>query len=504
MSKANGKPNGTLPPGARVFTYVRDSGGETQGESCDQQLAVARAYRRTHNLVDAGEFVDRARSGGSDKRRDDFQRLVETAQPGAASGILFWSTARMARNVDDGPYYRGLFRKNGYRLIYLADAIPDVGNLTPLLEVTKDIFNAERLAEISREARRGLDALIYTHKCVPGAPPIGYRREAVQLPDHRDGSARFGSRWVVDPATAPHVRQAWQMRADGYSLESVHQATRLFARKGSYPKFFRNEIYRGVLIYGERRVENFVEPLCTAAQWAAVQSLRDNPIHPRTVASPYFLSGLLRCGVCGDAMRGRHQYMAKQRGDKRYVYRHRYYLCNRKHTRYSACPSGHMRKDEVEQAVVQEICDTLLSPERLARLVADSKPAHGLAALSQERQEMARKLAAIETAISRLLDALESGGSVGERLHKRENERDELRAKLAQLDASRLRQQSETITPEELAAYAERLRAAFDEADWDAARVALRRIVARIEFINGKAKVWFRKPSPAASRADTA
>jgi hypothetical protein len=52
-----------LEPGAVVWAYFRDSGGEAQERSIGQQLDVAREYAAKHGLHLALTFADEAREG---------------------------------------------------------------------------------------------------------------------------------------------------------------------------------------------------------------------------------------------------------------------------------------------------------------------------------------------------------------------------------------------------------------------------------------------------------
>ena len=64
-----------FPPGPRVAGYFRDSGGDEQERSVDQQRRVAQEYCHQHHLVLVRVFANEARSAGivstrgSDPRR---------------------------------------------------------------------------------------------------------------------------------------------------------------------------------------------------------------------------------------------------------------------------------------------------------------------------------------------------------------------------------------------------------------------------------------------------
>ena len=81
--------------------------------------------------------------------------------------------------------------------------------------------------------------------------------------------------------------------------------------------------------------------------------------HPREVDSPYVLSGIMRCGVCGAAMVGH--------GGRR---RHRYYMCsNARRKGREVCSSPILSKNKIEGFVIDRIKGYVLTEDNLQELV---------------------------------------------------------------------------------------------------------------------------------------
>ena len=68
--------NCPLPPGSRVVGYFRDSGGEEQERSVDEQRRVAQQHCQQHHLVLVRGFADEARPGGTVVGSDAFGNLI--------------------------------------------------------------------------------------------------------------------------------------------------------------------------------------------------------------------------------------------------------------------------------------------------------------------------------------------------------------------------------------------------------------------------------------------
>src|SRR5512133_2385664 len=94
-------PPPSLPPGAYVFAYLRDSGGDSQEKSVKQQEDVIRAYCEQYHLVLTRIFADVAKSGGSVEKRAQFLEMIDaTKKQPVPAGLLVWNLARFSRDVD--------------------------------------------------------------------------------------------------------------------------------------------------------------------------------------------------------------------------------------------------------------------------------------------------------------------------------------------------------------------------------------------------------------------
>lgn len=450
-----------LSPGSRIVAYARDSGGEEQDRSVDQQLETYRAYCEHFNLTLVEAFNDRARSGSSTVGRDGFdqmitflrdrapepetkkrkQRAVSNTRPNdqAIHGILIWKGNRFGRNLNDSQFYKADMRRRGYVIISIADNVPDAGDLTPVFETLLDWKAQRDLYDISSDAKRGLAALVTSKKSdgsyeafAPGIAPKCFTRERVQIGVKRNGEPRMVSRWIPDKKLWLRGQQAWQMRAAGESLAAVHKATRLFKGINSYTTFFRNKIYLGVFEFGELVLENFVTALCTQEQWDKVQAMsKPRPErgghwqmrHPNQRSdNPFILSGLLKCAHCGSPMIG--STGSRSRGRAAW----RYYICTCKERDTSACPSSRLSAASVEFTVVETLSNHILTLEMaraffrqwIMQLVAEQANSAG------HVESLKEQYADVKRAIANLLQLVETGRagpSAAERLGEREREK---------------------------------------------------------------------------------
>lgn len=401
-------PPSTLPPGSVVDAYVRDSGGPRQQDSTDQQISELETYCSHYGLNLRHVYKDVAKSGGSTIGRDDFNKMMDMTrkEEDRPAGLLLWSFARFARNLDDAVYYKALLRKRDVIIHSMTDPVPE-GQFGRIVELFIDLSDEEKKRQTSTDARRGLHDLVTVYGCVPGRPPRGFICEPVILPPRRDGSLHVAHRWVLDPALSSRVRKAFEMRANGYTLSQIHKELHLFGALNSYKTFFRNRLYIGILEFGGLVVEKYCEPLMDMETWNAVQRRieehaqgpRDR-YHPRRANSPYLLSGLVYCGECGSSMTG--TTVTRNRG------RTEAYRCSRSKRR-AGCTQGRIGRKKLEEAILATLQEYILLPDSLAAIYEIQQNSIGreeahrlerLATLRDERKKLSGQIANLTRAIA--------------------------------------------------------------------------------------------------------
>ncbi len=448
-------------PGDRVWGYGRDSGGIEQQESVASQRRAIEKYCRQHNLVLVHFFADEARIGSTTVGRDGLEDLLYMArrEPRPVDGAIFWSFSRMARDQLDSQFCKIDLRRRGYVLYSMTDDIPE-GEFAPVVEALIDWKNERFLKDLSQDVKRGLHDLATDGYAPGGFPPRGYLAEKVQIGVKRDGQPRIVSQWVVDPALAPRVKQAFEMRVAGASYKEIHEATQVMGTYGSYVTMFRNRTYLGIRKCGEMEVEDAHDPLISQDLWDAVQAtLRKRPEkgeswpegkqHPMRASSSYLLSGLAVCSVCGAAMVSGEDNVSGSRKSP-----WPFYLCGRKKREgWHACSSGKIGARGPEEALLQLVTRRILTTDFVSSLVAEvnARMVRDAPSVQGQIEATEQQLAEIDQAIANLLDLAERFGasSAGPRVAEREAERAQLQARVRRLqlqqEARKLAIPAETV-----------------------------------------------------------
>lgn len=433
-----------LAPGSTVWAYLRDSGGEKQDRSIEQQQEVITDYCQKHGLNLDRVFADVHLSGRTDER-EELQYMAElTTRPeDRPNGIIFWSSARIGRNQIDTQYYRAVLRKRGIVLHTLIDDIPQ-NRYQIVFEAVIDIANQDKSDQTSAEAKRGLAWIFSTYGVIPGTPPRGFMRVPIETVS-RDGIRRTLHRWQPDPETAPLVRRAFEMRAAGRSLAEINAATNLFGSLNSYRTFWSNKLYIGIMAFGDQVNETYCQPIVDSAIWQKCQEIsqkftqhrhmQSERDHPRRTSSSYLLSGLPRCARCGSPMWG--QTSPQRNGDRLEAYR-----CTQAHRRRD-CDLPRIPAHALEQAAIDTLADALSDPQiyiPICRSVEKQQRTWHADQTAKQR-ELENRLRNLKRAAQNLADAIGKMGystTLADQLAANERQ---------QTDLDRQLRQARTATP---------------------------------------------------------
>jgi hypothetical protein len=289
--------------------------------------------------------------------------------------LLVDNLERLGRIEEMDSFRRLLHRRHGILVLTadskFADPTTPQGRVYGMFEA----FRATSGNEVkSNEVTRGKRYTIEHLKYWPGGvPPFGYRLQAV-MGEKKGRTCVVGHLLVPDTDEFPVAQKVFDVaRSTGFGPNRI---TRLVNDDPTVPDKFKpftasairyilnNEIYTGVLVWGRNsydivadvnvrqanspedwcRVPNFCEPAVTLEDFEAVRALgraraaaiaaaraakADGtlimPVVPG-LALVYALTGLVRCGLCGRAMRpvSSQAYTLKSTGETKYYVR---YVC---------------------------------------------------------------------------------------------------------------------------------------------------------------------------------
>lgn len=198
--------------------YARKSADERLGprSSIEAQIEEIQRFADRNNYEIVDKFVDNARKGWDDERKSLRKMVKETKRKDCRFKIIIvaeWD--RLYRSYAQAKMLVEELESNGITLASARGGA--VENRNERLGRDFALF----IAEIENEIRSGhvLSGQIHwalQGYSVGGAPPYGYRREAVQ-----DSKGCFRIKYAIDPETAPVVRRIYELYASGICAREI-------------------------------------------------------------------------------------------------------------------------------------------------------------------------------------------------------------------------------------------------------------------------------------------
>ena len=505
QSLTNNEPDMTTT----VALYARVSSDKQDVDlSVAAQLRALRDYAEKNGHIVVGEFIDEAESGRI-ADRPQFKKMLDAATaPGAPfKEILVWKFSRFTRKREHAVAFKAMLRRRGVRVVSITEHADDTptGKLMEAIIESVDEFYSENLAQ---EVTRGMREAASRGFWVTSHAPLGYRRVHVQ-----DGPKKR-PRLELDPPADTVVRRIFEMMLRGKTIMDVTKtlnAEGVATSRGSkwrittVHKILENEAYTGTLVWGTNakdgtppvRVENAFPAIVTVQEFQRVKRLLKSRspkiVHPRRASSPYLLSGLAKCALCGKALTAAEAKSGK----------YTYYVCQSILKRGSgACATARINAKSFEETIILNIRENILTEGNVNGLVrildeemdgVAREQRERLESIEAEHEDVKRRLGrvwqALETTDLDMADAAERIRELRDRKESLEKSSEEARVVLAERRA--LLDRVDTI-----AAFAADMSEFLRTSELTETRAFIRSFVKEIQISPGNASIIYTIPMP--------
>lgn len=410
----------------KAVCYARYSSHNQREESIEGQLRECQDFASRNDMVIIGEYIDRAISGKTDNRAE-FQRMIKDSDKGKFQAVIVYAIDRFARNRYDSANYKAKLKKNGVKVYYAKQNIPDSPEGI-ILESVMEGYAEYYSENLSIHIKRGMHENALQCKSTGGGIPLGY-------------SIGEDKRFQIDPAGAKIVREIFEMYASGHSVKEIcdhcnehgYRSSRgSHFNKNSLRTMLQNEKYIGVYRYNDIVVENGIPPIVTKELFDKVQEAFHRNYIARAkkkAKQDYLLTSKVFCGHCGSNMVG-------ECGTARNGSMYYYYKCTEK-KRGGHCDKHTEKKDWLEEFVVRHTIENLTEEriEAIAEkaseiLIKEMEEASILPALKESLRD-------VEKRIKNLIDLMEQGivtPSTKERLLDLESQKVDIEKHIASED----------------------------------------------------------------------
>ena len=351
-----------------VALYARVSSDRQDVDlSVAAQLRALREHADKNGYVVVREFVDEAESGRV-ADRPQFQEMLDDAKSSQAPfrEILVWKFSRFTRKREHAVAFKSMLRRRGIRVVSVTEQADDTaaGRLLEGIIETIDEFYSENLAQ---DVTRGMREAASRGFWMSSEAPLGYNRVMVQ-----DGPKKR-PKLELDSDSSHVVRRMFDMSEAGKSTLDIARTLNdegITSPRGkpwgktSVHAILINETYTGTLTWGVNakngadpvRVENAFPTIISKAQFNRVSKLLRSRapriVNPRRVASPFLLSGLVKCRTCRRALTGQGSKYAQ----------FTYYVCQTLMKQgKGSCDAPRLNARRFEELVVERISSNFLT-----------------------------------------------------------------------------------------------------------------------------------------------
>ena len=532
--------------------YSRKSKFTGKGESIENQIELCRQYIAMHFGEEAAENVlvyeDEGFSGGN-LERPQFKKMMKDSQKIAFAAIVVYRLDRISRNIGD---FAKLIEDLGDRHIDFISIREQFDTSSPMgraMMYIASVFSQLERETIAERIRDNMHELSKTGRWLGGTTPTGYASESLSSVTV-DGKVKKACKLKPIPEEIQLVKTIFEVfmetgslsKTDQYLLEHRcvtkrgKQFTRfairgiltnpvyMIADETAYQYLKENNVdlfaerlefdgEHGVMAYNRtlqrpgkanqiRPMEEWIVAvgkhpgIVAGSDWVRVQAMLDvnkSKSYRRPRSNVALLSGLLRCGECGDYMRPKLTNRRTADGELIYTY-----MCSTKERSHgTVCSMKNCNGNTLDAKIIEEIRKLSADKETLTRLLAQTKKviSGSKEGYDAELALLREKHAETEERIKRLVESLSvasdtSAKYVMEQIDELHRESETQQLRLAELEAlteqSRMLHQEFAFHQEMIESFA----SAVDSATLEEKRRLLRTIVKKVVWDGKNAYVY--------------
>ena len=368
----------------KAVAYARYSSHMQREESIKAQLRAIEKFAEDNNYIIIDTYIDEAQSAKTDDRIA-FQQLMSDIKHNKIdiNALIIHKGDRFARNRYDAAIYKNFLKQNGIRLISVTENLQDNPESVILESVLEGMAEYYSL-NLQREVRKGLKENALLAKATGGTPPLGYNinKETMKL--------------ELNTFEAQAVKMIFKMYLEGSGYTEIINALNVNGYKtkrgqpfgkNSINSILKNVKYTGLYTYnvvapkykgsgkpirhGQAdkenliQLENAVPQIIKKEDFEAVQAkmrARQHKAGQYNAKTNYLLSGKIFCGNCGAPYTGNKRKTSSNRPE--YIS----YRCSKRNGKNTFCKSKEVRKEVIEQAVLDKISDIIFNDEMIDRI----------------------------------------------------------------------------------------------------------------------------------------
>ena len=374
--------------------YIRVSTDDQAELSPDAQKRLLLDYAKKNGIIISNDIIfSESVSGRHVQKRPEFQRMIGIAkQPShPIDVILVWKYSRFARNQEESIVYKSMLKKDHVEVISVSEPLID-GPFGSLIERIIEWMDEYYSIRLSGEVLRGMKEKALRNG-YQSSPCLGYEAVGHGKPFQINEAEYAMVSYIMDLYDNQNMDEtaiARKCNDLGYKTKRGNP----FERR-TIDRILQNPFYCGIVSWNGVEFEGAHEVRISKERFDRRQRLiasRKRPMKARNISTcKHWLSGLLKCSVCGATL----SYTGNGKCP--------YFQCW-KYAKGFHKTSVALSVKKAEEAVI-EYFDQVLAGADFTYVCKEQPAADETAAIEQLQKELS-KLSARE---SRIRDAYESG-----------------------------------------------------------------------------------------------
>ena len=374
--------------------YIRVSTDDQAELSPDAQKRLLLDYAKKNGIIISNDFIfSESVSGRHVQKRPEFQRMIGIAkQPShPIDVILVWKYSRFARNQEESIVYKSMLKKDHVEVISVSEPLID-GPFGSLIERIIEWMDEYYSIRLSGEVLRGMKEKALRNG-YQSSPCLGYEAIGHGKPYQINEAEYAMVSYIMDLYDNQNMDEtaiARKCNDLGYKTKRGNP----FERR-TIDRILQNPFYCGIVSWNGVEFEGAHEVRISKERFDRRQRLiasRKRPMKARSVSTcKHWLSGLLKCSVCGATL----SYTGNGKCP--------YFQCW-KYAKGFHKTSVALSVRKAEEAVITYF-DQILSGADFTYVRKDEPTADNTAAIEQIQRELSK----LSTRENRIRDAYESG-----------------------------------------------------------------------------------------------
>ena len=282
--------------------YIRVSTDDQAELSPDAQKRLLLDYAKKNGIIISNDFIfSESVSGRHVQKRPEFQRMIGIAkQPShPIDVILVWKYSRFARNQEESIVYKSMLKKDHVDVISISEPLID-GHFGSLIERIIEWMDEYYSIRLSGEVLRGMKEKALQNG-YQSSPCLGYEAVGHGKPYQINEAEYAMVSYIMDLYDNQNMDEtaiARKCNDLGYKTKRGNP----FERR-TIDRILQNPFYCGIVSWNGVEFEGAHEVRISKERFDRRQRLiasRKRPMKARNVSTcKHWLSGLLKCSVCG-------------------------------------------------------------------------------------------------------------------------------------------------------------------------------------------------------------